>query len=194
MVGELPPNRLRIGYTPPMQLLADFLPIALFFIAFKIWGVFVATAAAIVMSVLQVAYYRYKHGKYETTQLITLAMIVVFGGATLLLHNELYIKWKVTAVYALFALILLATQWSANPVMKRLLGAKIDLPLSIWKKLNFSWALFFIVLAGLNLYVAYHFSTDVWVNFKLFGLLGLTLVFILLQAIFLVQHLKQNAK
>jgi intracellular septation protein len=177
-----------------MQLFTDFLPIIIFFVVFKIWGVYAATAAAIVISVLQVAYYRYKHGKYEKTQLITLAMIVVLGGATLLLHNELYIKWKVTAVYAIFAIILLATQWSDKPVMSRLLGSKIDLPLSVWKKMNLSWAVFFILLAGLNLYVAYHFSTDFWVNFKLFGVLGLTLVFALAQGVFLAKHMKSNEK
>jgi intracellular septation protein len=173
-----------------MQLLADFLPIVIFFIAFKLWGVYVATAVAIVISVMQVAYYRYKHGKYEKTQLITLAMIVFFGGATLLLHNELYIKWKVTAVYGVFALILLATQWTQNPIMKRLMGSKVDLPMVIWKRVNLSWALFFIILAGLNLYVAYHFSTDTWVNFKLFGLLGFTVVFIVVQTLFLAKHFR----
>jgi intracellular septation protein len=173
-----------------MQLLADFLPIVIFFIAFKLWGVYVATAVAIVISVMQVAYYRYKHGKYEKTQLITLAMIVFFGGATLLLHNELYIKWKVTAVYGVFALILLATQWTQNPIMKRLMGSKVDLPMVIWKRVNLSWALFFIILAGLNLYVAYHFSTDTLVNFKLFGLLGFTVVFIVVQTLFLAKHFR----
>jgi intracellular septation protein len=175
-----------------MQLLNDLLPIAIFFIVFKIWGIYAATAAAIVISLLQVAYYRYKHGKYEKMQLITLAMIVIFGGATLIFHDELFIKWKVTVLYGLFGIILLATQWSQKPIIMRMLSAKIDLPLALWKKMNLEWALFFIILSGVNLYVAYHFSTDVWVDFKLFGILGLTLLFVIYQGFFMAKHLKHQ--
>lgn len=173
-----------------MQLLTDFLPIIIFFVIFKLYGVYAATVAAIVVSALQVIYYRIKHGKYETMQLVTLGIIVVLGGATLLAHNEIFIKWKVTVVYWVFAVILLATQWTNKPALKRLLSEKIALPDAVWKKVNLSWAIFFVLLGSLNLYVAYHFSTDAWVNFKLFGVLGLTVAFALGQGVFLMKHLK----
>ncbi len=174
-----------------MQLLADFFPIIVFFIVFKLWGVFAATAAAIVVSLVQVVVYRIRHGKFENMQLITLAIIVVLGGATLAFHNDIFIKWKVSVINWAFGIILLATQWSDTPLMKRLLSAKIVLPDLVWKKLNVSWALFFIALGFLNLYVAYHYDTATWVNFKLFGVLGLTLLFAIGQAIFLAKHIKE---
>ncbi len=174
-----------------MQMLADFFPILIFFIVFKIWGVFAATAAAIVVSIIQVIFYRVKHGKFEKMQLITLAIIVILGGATLIAHNDIFIKWKVSVVNWVFGIVLLATQWSDMPLMKRLLSQKINLPDQVWKKLNLSWAIFFIVMGIINIYVAYHTSTATWVNFKLFGVLGLTVLFAIGQAFFLAKHIKE---
>lgn len=177
-----------------MQLLTDFLPIISFFIAFKLYGIYVATAVAMIISIAQVIVYRLKNGKFATLPLVTLAIIAVLGGATLLSHNDLFIKWKVTVVDWVFALILLATQWTDKPTLKRLLGEKMQLPNTVWKNVNLSWAVFFIGTGILNLYVAYHFNTQTWVNFKLFGILGLTLIFALGQAAWLAKYVKDYKK
>lgn len=175
-----------------MQFWIDFFPIVLFFIVFKIAGIYPATAVAILASIVQVIYYRVTRGKFEMMSLISLGTIVIFGGATLLIHDERFIKWKVTALYGLLGIILGATQWSQKPLLKRLMGEKIELPDPLWRKLNLSWSLFFLMIAVLNLYVADHFDTATWVNFKLFGVLGLTVVFALIQAFFLIKHMKEK--
>ena len=175
-----------------MPLLIDFLPIVIFFVVFKLYGIYLATAAIILASLLQLLVYRIKTGRFSTLPLVAVVIMVVLGGATLLWHDTLFIKWKVTVVDGVFALLLLATQWTDRPTLKRLLGQKMHLPGRVWKQLNLSWALFFIGSGLLNLYVAYHYSITTWVHFKLFGLIGLTLVFLLGQAVFLSRYLKDN--
>jgi len=174
-----------------MKLLFDFLPILLFFITFKLYDIYVATAIAILTSCLQVGYLWYRHGRVENMHLITLGLIVVLGGATLLLHDETFIKWKVTAVNWAFALIFLGSQliFKKNLIQK-MMGDQLTLTSEkIWSRLNYSWVLFFLTMGLLNLYVAYQFDTDTWVNFKLFGMMGLTLIFVIAQAIYLSQYI-----
>ena len=125
-------------------------------------------------------------------QLITLALVVLFGGATLLFHDKAFIQWKPTVVNWLFAAGFLATQFiGSKTVVERLMGTNIELEKSIWHKLNFIWVLFFIILGIVNLYVAFNFSEDTWVNFKLFGMLGMTLVFIIVQGFYIARHAKE---
>ena len=175
-----------------MKFLFDFFPIALFFIAYKMGDIYLATITAIVASVVQVLWSRYKTGRFEKLPLITLGTIVVLGGATLFFRNELFIKWKPTALYWVLALALVISQFIGNkPLMQRLLEQNVALPTKIWHQLNLSWALFFAAMGIANLYVLYHFDTDTWVNFKLFGTLGLTLVFIVLQGFYMAKHFKQ---
>ncbi|OGT16559.1 MAG: septation protein A [Gammaproteobacteria bacterium RIFCSPLOWO2_02_FULL_38_11] len=173
-----------------MTLFYEFLPILLFFIAYKFAGIYCATGVAILSSLGQFTIHWFKHKKVDTLQLITLGCIVLFGGATLSFHNELFIKWKPTAINWIFALVFLFTHYfGKKPLVQYFMEKNIQLPLSLWKRLNLSWAFFFIFVGGLNLFVAYQFSTDIWVNFKLFGLMGLTLVFAILQSVFLAKHL-----
>lgn len=174
-----------------MKLLIDFFPIILFFIAFKVWGIYVATAVAIAATVLQIAYLRYKHGKVETMQWLSLGVIVLFGGATLLAHSDTFIKWKPTVLYWLMGSALLVGRWVfKRNFIKSLMGAQLELPESAWGTLNWAWAAFFAAMGLLNLWVAFNFDTDTWVNFKLFGGMGLMLVFVLAQALFLSRYMK----
>ncbi len=176
-----------------MKLLYDFFPIIIFFIAFKLGGIYVATASAIVISLLQVIVYWFKHRRFEKMQLTTLIMIMILGGATLLFHQEIFIKWKVSVINWLFAAVCLASQWIGKKnLVQRLLGEKMSLSTEIWRRLNTFWVIYFLTLGFINLYVIYHFSTNTWVNFKLFGILGLTLAFVILQAIYLAKHVKNE--
>lgn len=177
-----------------MKLLVDFFPIVLFFAAYKLADIYVATLAAIVGAVLQVAYTWLRTRKVETMHLISLVLILVFGGATWFLRDPTFIKWKPTVLNWLFAIVFLGSQFiSRQPVIQRMLSAQIELPAEIWRRLNLAWTAFFIVIGGVNLYVAFHFEESVWVNFKLFGMLGLTVLFVLLQSFYLARHMPDSA-
>ncbi|MEZ5652062.1 MAG: septation protein A [Burkholderiaceae bacterium] len=166
-----------------MKLLFDFLPIALFFVAFKLYDIYVATATAVVASLVQIVWMRVRGRPIEPMQWISLAIIVVFGGLTLLLRDETFIKWKPTVLYLVFAATLAGGRLiGGRNLMQALMGSQIELPTERWTQLNWAWTLFFAVMAVANLAVAYGFSTEIWVQFKVFGTLGLTLLFVLLQA------------
>jgi intracellular septation protein len=181
-----------------MKILFDFFPILLFFITFKLYtdpteGVLAATLVAIVASFIQVGIVWVRHHQVEKMHIVTLALIVVLGGATLLLRDEIYIKWKPTAVNWLFALVFLASQLiGRKSLVQRMLEGNFSLQTAIWNRLNATWVLFFLLMGFLNLFVVYNFDTETWVNFKLFGLLGLTLLFVLAQSLYLVRHVKQD--
>lgn len=177
-----------------MKLFFDLLPVTLFFAAYKLAGIFVATGVAIAATFLQIGWAWLRHRKVETMQWISLGVIVVFGGATLLLHDETFIKWKPTVLYWLIAAGLLVSShaFGKNP-MRAVLGAQFSLPEPIWTRLNASWAGFFALMGALNLFVAYRFSTDAWVNFKLFGFTGLMLIFVVAQALLLSRHATDEA-
>ena len=176
-----------------MKLLIDFFPIILFFVAFKAWGIYAATAVAIVATIVQIAYLRMKHGKVEPMQWISLAVIVLFGGATLLAHDENFIKWKPTVLYWLMggALLIGHLIFKKN-FIKSLMGAQMQLPDAVWGTLNWAWTAFFAVMGVLNLWIAFNFDTDTWVNFKMFGGLGLMVVFVIGQAMYLSRYLKDT--
>jgi intracellular septation protein len=176
-----------------MKLLLDFFPIILFFITFKTWGIMAATGVAIAATVVQIAYVWRKNGVVEPMQWVSLGVIVVFGGATLITQDETFIKWKPTVLYWLMG----GSLWVGHLVFKRnllrqLMGAQLTLPEHAWAVLLHSWAVFFAGMGALNLWVADHFDTDTWVSFKLFGGLGLMLVFVLIQGIYLSRFMQDD--
>ncbi len=176
-----------------MKLLIDFFPIALFFAVFKLWGIYPATAVAIVATIVQIAYLRFKLGKVEPMQWLSLGVIVLFGGATLLAQDENFIKWKPTVLYWLMGAALLVGQLLLRKnLIKSLMGGQVQLPDHAWNTLNWAWSGFFAAMGGLNLWIAYHFDTDTWVNFKMFGGLGLMLLFILVQAVYMSRFMQEK--
>ena len=180
-----------------MKFLVDFFPVLAFFIAFYIPGdreqaIYVATAAAIIASAIQIAGLWLMQHKIEKMHVITFLLILVLGGATLLLHDKTFIKWKPTAVNWLFAFVFLGSQFiGAKPLVQRMLEQAVQLPRNVWLRLNLIWVVFFLVMGGANLYVAFSFSDEIWVNFKMFGILGLTFVFVIGQSLFLSRYMEQ---
>ncbi|HEX9207070.1 MAG TPA: septation protein A [Steroidobacteraceae bacterium] len=179
-----------------MQLLFDFLPVVLFFIAYKLAGIYVATGVLIVGVLAQTAISWFRHRKVSPMLLTSAILVLLFGGLTLLVHDATFIKWKPTIVNWLFAAAFLASQFMKGPTLvQRLMGEQLQLePASLWARLNLMWIVFFLVCGALNLYVAFNFSESTWVNFKLFGLLGLTLVFALAQGMWLARKAEQMEK
>lgn len=176
-----------------MKFLFDLFPVILFFIAFKLFDIYVATAAAIAASFLQIGWLKWKRRKVDTMMWVTLIIIAVFGGATLALHDETFIKWKPTVLYWLFGIVIGGAELLFRKnLIRAMLGEQVRLPDGVWTRLNWSWAGFFVFMGAANLYVAYHFSTDAWVNFKLFGGMGLMLLFVVLQALFLARHIEEK--
>ena len=172
-----------------MKFLFDLFPVILFFVAFKVFDIYIATGVAIAATFAQIGWMWYRHGKVDNMLWVSLGVIVFFGGATLLLHDEMFIKWKPSVLYWLFAAVLLIsnTVFHKN-LIKAMMEKQMALPEIVWQKLLLSWSGFFAVMGVINLYVALNFSTDTWVNFKLFGGMGLMLVFIVLQALMLSKY------
>lgn len=176
-----------------MKLLFDLFPIILFFAAFKLFGIFAATATAIGATVLQIAWTKWRHGKVDIMLWVSFAIIAIFGGATLLLHDETFIKWKPTILYWVFSITLLFSRLLLGKnLLRALLHEKLALPAKVWDHLNLAWSLFFAVLGVVNLYVAFNYSTDTWVNFKLFGTTGMMMLFVLLQSMVLSKYVEED--
>jgi intracellular septation protein len=177
-----------------MKILFDLFPVILFFVAYKFGNdIFLATGVAIAATFAQIGWVYAKHRKVDTMLWVSLAVIVVFGGATLLFQNETFIKWKPTVLYWLFATILLGGRiFFGRNLIRAMLNDKVTMPDIAWHKLYLSWVGFFILMGFANLFVAYTFSTDAWVNFKLFGGMGLTLVFVLLQGLMLSKYIEEQ--
>ena len=207
-----------------MKLLFDFLPIILFFVAFKYaeahkaWAasfatsqlgflvsggevgpseapVLLATVVVIVASLAQVAWLKLRGRKVDTMLWVSLGLVVVLGGATIYFHNETFIKWKPSVLYWAMGLSFwLSPLLFGKNLLRALMGAQMQLPARVWHRLNFAWVAFFAAMGLLNLWVAYSFSTDVWVDFKLFGGIGLMLLFTLAQGLYLNRYLKDDAE
>jgi intracellular septation protein len=176
-----------------MKFLFDLFPVIVFFAAFKLADIYVATATAIVATFLQVAWLKLRRKPIEPMLWASLGLIVVFGGATLLLRDETFIKWKPTVLYWLFGVVLACSElFFRRNLIRSMLGAQMHLPDPVWMKLNWSWVAFFAFMGTANLYVAFRFPTDLWVNFKLFGGMGLMLLFVLGQAIFLARYIEDG--
>ena len=176
-----------------MKFLADFFPIVLFFIAYQLYDIYVATAVAISASFLQVGFHWIRQGQVQKMHVITLALLVVFGGLTLLLRDPMFIKWKPTVVNWLFALVFLGSHFVGRKTMvERMMSHAVEVAGVIWTRLNLAWTLFFFGSGVLNLYVAFNYPEEAWVNFKLFGMLGLTLAFVVLQAFYIARHIQDR--
>ncbi len=176
-----------------MKLLFDLFPVVLFFIAYKMYDIYVATAVIIVATILQVGYVFLKHKRIEKMHVITLVLILVLGGLTLALQDEDFIKWKPTIVNWGFALVFLGSHFIGNkPIIRRMMDQAIHLPDAIWTRLSLMWVVFFLISGIVNLYVAFNYDTDTWVDFKLFGLMGMTIVFILLQGLYISRYIQES--
>ena len=205
-----------------MKLLFDLFPVILFFAVFKFAGaqpeaaqafagqylsfivvdgeisaqqapILLATAVAILATLAQVLWLLIRRRHVDTMLWVSLVIIMVFGGATIYFHDELFIKWKPTVLYWCFALTLLGAQLILRKnLIRSLMGQQMTLPDPVWNKLNLAWGAFFAAMGALNLYVAFNFPLELWVNFKMFGFLGLMIVFVVLQSIYLSRHLKET--
>lgn len=191
------------SYNGAMKFLFDLFPVILFFIAFKMTDIYVATGVAIAATFAQIGWLKLKRRKVDTMLWISLAIIVVAGGATLLLHDDTFIKWKPTILYWLFALVLIGSPiLTGKNLIRSMMGAQMELPERVWVRLNWSWAGFFALMGFINLWVAFYVplawpmtaqeATDLWVNFKLFGGMGLMLVFVIGQAIYLSRYIQDK--
>jgi intracellular septation protein len=176
-----------------MRFLADYFPLFLFFLAYKWQGIWVATAVAIVASVLQIAWL-YWRGVISPVHWLSLAIIVLFGGATLLLHDETFIKWKPTVLYLAFAGVLAAGKLLWRRDLLAVVMKELQLPPAIWTRLTWAWILFFGAMAFANWYIAFHFPTATWVNFKVWGGVGLFVVFAVAQGVFLARHVIEPSR
>ena len=176
-----------------MKFLFDFFPIVLFFATFKFYDIYVATGVAIAATFVQIGWLWLRGRKIENMLWVSLGVIVVFGGATLALQNETFIKWKPTVLYWLFgiALAVAALAFRKN-LIRAMMEGQVTLPEAVWNRLLVSWIGFFALMGALNLFVAFNYSTDTWVNFKLFGGMGLMLVFVVLQAIMLARYIEDK--
>jgi intracellular septation protein len=173
-----------------MKFLFDLLPVILFFVAFKLYDIFTATAVAIGVTIAMIVYAKIRHGKIDKMLLINGAIISVLGGVTLLLHDKTYIMWKPTVLYWLLAAALLFSNlFFKKNFIQQMMGKMIEAPTAIWTKLNLVWVIFLIGLGFLNLYVAFNYSESAWVNFKLFGVTGMMFVFVILQTLALKKYL-----
>lgn len=174
------------------KFLFDLFPLLLFFVAYRFADIYIATGVAMAAAIGQIAYIKLSGQRIEPMHWINLSVIVLFGGATLWLQNEAFIKWKPTVLYWLFGVILLGSQWLVGKnLLQKLLAEKVSLSDAGWRTLNMSWAAFFLFAGALNLFVAFsgYFSESAWVNFKVFGLMGLLIVFVIIQSLWLGKHM-----
>lgn len=176
-----------------MKFLFDLFPVILFFAAYKFTDIYVATGVAIAATFAQIGWVHFRHGKVDKMLWISLGLIVVFGGMTLLLRDPTFIKWKPTVLYWLFAAVLLgsAVLFKKN-LIRAMLEQQVAMPEPVWARLNLAWTGFFAFMGVLNLYVAYNFSEADWVNFKLFGGMGLMLAFIVAQGLVLAKYMEEK--
>ncbi len=178
-----------------MHFVVDFIPILVFFIAYKWSGIYVATSVAIGISLLQVLWKRIRLKRFEPLSLGTFFSIAVLGGATLFFQNSLFLKWKPTVVYWATGLAFLITPWIHHETLvQKMFRQAVQLIPAQWTVLNRSWVIFFVLMGAINLYVAYTYSTDTWVTFKLFGTLGMTLLFLVGQGLFMAKHGKHTGQ
>lgn len=184
-----------------MKVLFDFFPLLLFFAAFKLYDIYVATAIAIVATFLQVTFIWIKYRRFEPTHIITLVVISFFGGLTLFFHDDAFIMWKPSVVNWIFSVIVLGSIVAKRSVIKMLMGKQLDLPDMVWHRLGIAWGLFFLAMGFLNMYVAFYYQPDLpvevrretWVNFKVFWMLGLTLLFSVGQMFFIARYIDPQA-
>ncbi len=173
-----------------MKVFFDLFPVILFFIAFKMYDIFIATGVAIGATIALIIYSKVRHGKVEKMLMVNGVIISILGGVTLLLHDKTFIMWKPTVLYWLLAGVLLISNiFFKKNLIQQMMGKMLNPPTSTWSSLNLVWVAFLVAMGFLNLYVAYNFSEDTWVNFKLFGVTSMMFVFMMAQVLFLKDHL-----
>ncbi|OUR79989.1 septation protein IspZ [Colwellia psychrerythraea] len=173
-----------------MQLFIEYFPLLVFFIINSIAGIYWATGSLIVAAFVQIFYYKIKKEKIPAKQWIIFGLIVVFGGLTIYLQNDAFLKWKVTIINAFFAgALLVSNTFFKKNIIKEFLAESLSLPDNIWSRLNLAWAMFFLFCSGLNYYIAFNYDLDTWVNFKVFGLTGLMFLFSITSILFLYKYL-----
>ena len=176
-----------------MKFFFDLFPVILFFAAYKFSDIYVATGVAIAATVAQIVWVHFRHGKADKMLWVSFGLIVVFGGMTLFLRDPTFIKWKPTVLYWLFATVLLGSPLLLKKnLIRTMLEAQVSLPEPLWVRLNLAWAGFFVMMGGLNLYVASNYSEADWVNFKLFGGMGLMFAFIVAQGLMLAKYVEEK--
>jgi intracellular septation protein len=175
-----------------MKFLFDLFPVGLFFVAILIWDIFVATAVAIAATFVQVGWLAVRRQKIPPMLWASFAIIVVFGGLTLYLKDKTFILWKPTVLYWLFAAVLAGAALMGRNLIRSLLSQEMRLPDAIWSRVNWAWAGFFAFMGALNLFVAFNFSEKVWAAFKFFGGMGLMVLFVVAQALFLAKHIDEK--
>ncbi|PCS22897.1 septation protein A [Candidatus Enterovibrio escicola] len=175
-----------------MKQIFDFIPLVIFFFFYKLYGIYVGTGALIISTIMQVIATWILYNKVEKMQVVSAALLAVFGGLTLFFQNDDFIKWKVTIVYTMFAGGLIISQYLGKPLIKSILGKGISLPNSVWNNINLAWIALFSILAVVNLYVAYTHPLDVWINFKVFGLFAVTLSYTLATGMYIYKHLSKK--
>jgi intracellular septation protein len=172
-----------------MKLLVDFLPLVLFFVAYKLQGIYAATGVIMAATVAQTAWLRWR-GELETMHQVTLVLVLVFGALTLALQDERFIKWKPTVLYTALAVVLGAALWGwKKNLLRMMLGSQIALPDPVWARLTAGWVAYSLFMAGLNGWVAAFYSTDAWVSFKLWGYV-FPLAFLVIQGVYIARHLE----
>jgi intracellular septation protein len=175
-----------------MKLILDFFPILLFFGAFKLYDIYIATGVLMTATVLQMAIIWYSHRRLEPMQQATLVLILLFGSLTLVLHDDRFIKWKPTVLYGAMALALAVAFWGFRKnFLEAMLGKQLQLPHRIWTHLNVAWIGYCVFMAAINGYVAAYFSTEAWVNFKLWGY-AFPIVFLIAQGLYISPHLESD--
>ncbi len=179
-----------------MKFFYDFFPLIAFFGSYQYTkDMIFATGILIVATIFQVGYLWIKNHKIEKMHLITLVFVVTLGGATILLQDDSFIKWKPTVVNWILALVFLGSEFiGEKSLIRRMLEANIELPILVWRNINIGWVLFFSGAGALNLYVAFNYPQETWVNFKVFGLLGLTIIFVLIQGVYMAKYLKDDTE
>jgi intracellular septation protein len=175
-----------------MRFLIDFFPIVLFVVAYKLEGIYTATAVLMGATIVQSALLFAMERKLQTMQKVTLVLILVFGALTLYLQDERFIKWKPTVLYAGMALALALALWVwKKNVLHMLLGAQLKMAESVWAKLTVAWIGYFIFMSAINGYVALYYSTEDWVNFKIWGYV-FPVVFIVGQGLYIARHIQSD--
>jgi intracellular septation protein len=175
-----------------MKFLFEVFPVALFFVAIQLWDIFVATAVAIAATFVQVGWLALRRKRIPSMLWASLVIIVVFGGLTLWLRDKTFILWKPTVLYWLFGAVLSGGALLGRNLIRALLSEQMSLPEPVWRRLNWSWVGFFAFMGALNLYVAYNYSEKVWASFKLFGGIGLMLVFVVVQSALLAKYVEDK--
>jgi intracellular septation protein len=181
--------RRESGDNAGVGLLLDFLPIVAFFVTLKLSDVYVATIVAVVATIGAAVYQRLTKGKVEPILLVSCGLMVFFGGLTLALHDELFVKWKPTVLEGLLAIAFFVSRFvGEKPIAQRILGKAFEAERRVWLRVNDGLTVFFLFVGALNLWVAYSFSTDTWATFKLFGLIGLNLFAVVIAGLYLNKH------